>query len=96
MDVDDETDGTSGHSLNLLQTSDAREKEIGTRILAVNYGDIDALAAALETNRVEVVISTIEAGHGAESEHALIRAAAKSSVTKRYIPSIWGIQYTER
>jgi uncharacterized protein YbjT (DUF2867 family) len=78
------------------QASASKEKEIGTRILAVNYGDIDALTTILETNKVEVVISTIDVTQGAESEHALIQAAAKSSVTKRYIPSSWGIKYSER
>lgn len=61
----------------------------------MNYGDIDSLTTVLETNRIEVVISTIDVIQGAESEHALIQAAAKSSVTKRYIPSIWAIRYTE-
>ena len=79
-----------------MQTSEAKANEIGTRILAVNYGDVDALATVLETNKVEVVISTIDSGQGAESEHALIQAAAKSPVTKRYIPSTWGIKYTEQ
>ena len=62
----------------------------------MDYSDIDALATILETNKVEVVISTIDIGQGAASEHALIQAAAKSSVTKRYIPSIWGTKYTEQ
>ncbi|KAJ4306156.1 hypothetical protein N0V88_000952 [Collariella sp. IMI 366227] len=86
------------HSVVVLarETSEAKEKEIGTRIHAVNYGDIDSLTAVLETNKVEVVISTIDAGNGAESEHNLIQAANKSSVTKRYIPSNWGIRYTEK
>ncbi|KAL2127849.1 hypothetical protein VTI74DRAFT_10088 [Chaetomium olivicolor] len=78
------------------ETSELKETEIGTRILAVNYSDINALATALETSKVEVIISTIDVGQGAEAEHALIQAAAKSSVTKRYIPSIWGIKYTEQ
>jgi NAD(P)-dependent dehydrogenase (short-subunit alcohol dehydrogenase family) len=87
------TDCISDH--NLLQTSESKEKEIGTRILAVNYDDIDTLVAVLETNKIEVVISTLNLMQGAGAEHALIQAAAKSSVTKRYIPSIWGINYTE-
>ena len=80
---------------HLLQTSESKEKEIGNCILALNYGDIDTLVAVLETNKIEVVISTLNLMQGAGAEHALIQAAAKSSVTKRYIPSIWGINYTE-
>jgi len=79
----------------LLQTSESKEAEIGTRILAVNYSDVNSLAAALETNKVELVISAIDMVHGAESEHALIQAAAKSATTKRYIPSTWGIEYSD-
>ena len=86
----------SGHNRDVLQTSESKEKELGTRVLAVDYSDIDALAAVLETNKVEVVISTIDIVQGAASEHALIQAAARSSVTQRYIPSIWGIKCTEQ
>lgn len=42
------------------------------------------------------MISTIEVIHGAESEHALIQAAEKSTTTKRYIPSTWGIEYSDQ
>ncbi len=28
-----------------------------------------------------------------EQEHALVQAAENSSVTKRYIPSVWGVKY---
>jgi hypothetical protein len=50
----------------------------------------------LETNKIEDVISTLGTTRDAAPEHSLIQAAAKSSVTKRYIPSIWGIKYTEQ
>ncbi len=59
----------------------------------MNYGDINALAAVLETNKIEVVISTIDIVHGAESENALIRVVARLSVTKRYISGVLGIRH---
>jgi hypothetical protein len=93
--VDLQTGRVSDHNCDLLQTSETKEKELGARVLAVNYGDINGLITVLETNKVGTVISTIDMVQGVESEHALIQAAAKSSVTKRYIPSIWGIKYTE-
>ncbi|KAG7291222.1 hypothetical protein NEMBOFW57_001234 [Staphylotrichum longicolle] len=77
------------------EPSESKEKEIGARIVAVNYGDIDGVAAALESNKVEIVISTIDMVHGSEAELALVQAAAKSSTTKRYIPSTWGIEYSD-
>lgn len=80
----------------LLQTSESKEKEIGAPILAVKYDDIDALAAVLETNKVEVVISTLDTMSGGGPEFALIKAADKSSVTKRYIPSVWGMNSLEQ
>lgn len=80
---------------DLLQASESKEKELGARIVAVNYGDIDGVSAALESNKVDIVISTIDMVHGSESEHALVQSAAKSSTTKRYIPSTWGIEYSD-
>jgi NAD(P)-dependent dehydrogenase (short-subunit alcohol dehydrogenase family) len=80
----------------LLQTSETKEKEIGAPILAVNYNDINALTSVLETNKVEVVISAIEISSGAEPEFDLIQAADKSSMTRRYIPSVWGMKSMEQ
>jgi hypothetical protein len=80
----------------LLQTSETKAKEIGAPILAVDYNDINALTAVLETNKVEVVISTLDANAGAGPEFGLIQAADRSSATRRYIPNNWGIKPTEQ
>jgi predicted dinucleotide-binding enzyme len=80
---------------NLPQTSESKEKELGTRILAVDYNDIDGLATSLNANKVEIVISTLNLMQGTAAEHALIKAAAKSPATKRYVANNWGIRYTE-
>jgi len=77
------------------QTSESKEKEIGAPILAVDYTNAESLTTLFETNKIEVLISTLETHGGPSPEHALVQAAAKSSITKRYIPSIWAIKYTD-
>ncbi|KAL9571924.1 hypothetical protein ACKAV7_003913 [Fusarium commune] len=67
----------------------------GAQVIAVDYTDVDKLAATLETNSIETVISTINSMDDVSAELSLIKAAEKSASTKRYIPSIWGIKYTE-
>jgi len=56
------------------------------------------LAKLLERNNVAIVISAIQV-MGPESGAAeinLVRAADKSSPTKRFISSDWGIPFPER
>jgi hypothetical protein len=79
----------------MLQADDEKSKEIGARILAVNYESSDAITSILEKNNVNVVISTLSGLSSAEQELNLIEGADQSLVTKRYIPSFWGIRYTE-
>ncbi|QKD56884.2 uncharacterized protein FOBCDRAFT_241585 [Fusarium oxysporum Fo47] len=67
----------------------------GAQVIAVDYADAGKLAAALEANSVETVISTINSLGDISAELSLIQAAEKSASTKRYIPSIWGIKYTD-
>ncbi|KAL5610874.1 hypothetical protein FOBRF1_006991 [Fusarium oxysporum] len=72
-----------------------KEKEIGARIIPVDYTSIDALTKVLEDNRIQTVISALNTMGVAEPELNLIAAADRASATKRYIPSIWGAEYTE-
>ncbi|KAI1029507.1 hypothetical protein LB504_010666 [Fusarium proliferatum] len=67
----------------------------GAKVIAVDYTNADELAAKLEVNNIETVISTINAMDDVSAELSLIKAAEKSASTKRYIPSIWGIKYSE-
>lgn len=62
--------------------------------MAVDYTDAGRLTALLETNKIEIVISTINSLGDISAELSLIQAAEKSASTKRYIPSIWGTKYT--
>lgn len=48
----------------------------------------------LEHHKIDTVISTLTAMPGVDAEVPLIKAADKSTVTKRYIPSTWGVKYT--
>ncbi|KAH6950937.1 hypothetical protein DER45DRAFT_637185 [Fusarium avenaceum] len=70
----------------------AREaKSVGTtQTIAVDYTDVGGLTTALESNKIEIVISTINSLHDVSAELNLIQAAEKSTSTKRYIPSSWG------
>ncbi|KAF1974624.1 NAD(P)-binding protein [Bimuria novae-zelandiae CBS 107.79] len=55
------------------EASDAKSKELGAKIIAIDYSNVSP---------------------GADPEMALIKAADKSSATKRYIPSLWRIKHT--
>jgi uncharacterized protein YbjT (DUF2867 family) len=77
------------------QADDAKSKEVGARIIAVDYTDPKAIASVLDTNKIEVVISALSSQSPPEAELNLIKAASEASVTKRYIPSLWGVHYDE-
>ncbi|KAI1140605.1 hypothetical protein F5Y05DRAFT_279416 [Hypoxylon sp. FL0543] len=69
------------------------EQELGTRLIAADYDDVAGLAKLLEVNNVETVISGLDGFSGGSSEINLIRAAELSSVTTRFIPSVWGCRF---
>ncbi|KAF5570881.1 isoflavone reductase like P3 [Fusarium pseudocircinatum] len=69
------------------------EKELGARILVIDYSDPNSISTLLEENHVDVVIAALSGHTPPEQELGLIQAAAKSKVTRRYIPSVWGIKY---
>ncbi|KAM0425872.1 hypothetical protein ACHAPT_008810 [Fusarium lateritium] len=72
-----------------------KETQIGARILVVNYNHVDDLTKVLEDNNIGTVISTLNTMGVAEPELNLIAAADQSKCTKRYVPSIWGVKYTQ-
>jgi hypothetical protein len=79
----------------LTQASETKSKELGATVLAVDYNKIDSIVKILEDNKIDTVISTLGSLFtGDNPELALIQAADQSKVTKRYIPSTWGIRYT--
>ncbi|KAF2028305.1 NAD(P)-binding protein [Setomelanomma holmii] len=92
----DQLNAHGGYKVFILgrEANTSKSKEIGAQILAVDYSNPDALVATLETNSIDTVISTLGSTFGIDPELALIAAADKSKVTRRYIPSLWGIRYT--
>ncbi|KAH7303785.1 hypothetical protein B0I35DRAFT_364368 [Stachybotrys elegans] len=73
------------------QVSEEKEKEIGARIISLDYTDAAGLIEVLEKNRIDTIISTMAYTEGSAAELALMHAAERSAVTKRLIPSIWGV-----
>ncbi|KAL1599833.1 hypothetical protein SLS60_007638 [Paraconiothyrium brasiliense] len=65
------------------------EKDSGTRVLAADYSSVDALVTLLEANNVAVLITTANVMIDPTPEFNMIEAAARSRVTKRFIPNAW-------
>ncbi|KAF2846929.1 NAD(P)-binding protein [Plenodomus tracheiphilus IPT5] len=77
------------------EVSNGLSKELGAPILAVDYSDHSSLVSILQSNSIDTIISTMSSKAEADPELSLIKAADGSIVTKRYIPSIWSIRYTD-
>lgn len=65
-------------------------------MIETDYTDPVSLQHTLESNHVEAVISTLAILTSNEAELNLVSAADASSCTRRFIPSSWGIPYSER
>lgn len=65
-------------------------------VVAVDYNEVDSLKQVLESNNIEVVISALMVGDevASQSQINLIKAADKSSTTKKIVLSEWGIPFT--
>lgn len=72
-----------------LSQSQKRQTQDGTVSIAVNYNDVGSIACRLEENAVHTIISTLPmtSEECSQSQVNLIRAADKSTCTKRFIPS---------
>ncbi|KAH6981638.1 hypothetical protein BKA56DRAFT_549473 [Ilyonectria sp. MPI-CAGE-AT-0026] len=71
------------------------EKTLGARIVPVDYSSVSSIVEVLEKNNIDTFISAIGLGGSAppDAELPLIRAAEQSSVTKRFIASVFGATY---
>jgi hypothetical protein len=78
-----------------MQENPDKEKEIGVPIVAVDYSSVESVINVLESHKIDTLISTVDSNAGPEPELVLIKAAEKSKATKRYIPCLWGIEYTK-
>ncbi|KAF0316086.1 hypothetical protein GQ607_016695 [Colletotrichum asianum] len=66
----------------------------GIRFVAVDYANVDSLVSVPQENSIEIVISAVNNITGEnDAELNLIRAAERSSTTKRFIPSYFGVPY---
>ncbi|KAF5501429.1 Oxidoreductase BOA1 [Colletotrichum siamense] len=66
----------------------------GIRFEAVDYASVESLVSVLQENNVEIVISAVNNITGEnDAELNLIKAAERSSTTKRFIPSYFGVPY---
>ncbi|KAK7705968.1 hypothetical protein SLS57_009885 [Botryosphaeria dothidea] len=66
-----------------------------SRVLQVDYEDVDSMKELLETHEIHTIISTISIVGDSEgaAQLNLIKAAAKSSTTKRLAPSEWSVSF---
>lgn len=74
--------------------SESKSKELGAKVVGVDYSDSDSVVRTLEEHNVDTVLSTLDSMSGVAAELTFIQAADKSKVTKRYIPSCWGLKYS--
>lgn len=85
------------HTVKVLsrKSSPELESQLGVPIVEVDYSNVESLTKALEQSGIEVVISTIAIRGESEGTNQLnlINAAEKSPVTKRFIPSDFGVIY---
>ncbi|EXJ75056.1 uncharacterized protein A1O5_01752 [Cladophialophora psammophila CBS 110553] len=74
--------------------SKAKQKELGVRVIGVDYKSVEALTETLENENVDTVIATFDSAAPPDPELALVKACDASSKTRRFIPNWWGIRYT--
>jgi dTDP-4-dehydrorhamnose reductase len=69
------------------------EGETTVPAFTVDYNNVEQLTKTLDENNVHTIISTIVMidPTAAQSELNLVAAAAKSSSTKRFVTSNWGL-----
>ncbi|KAL6230070.1 hypothetical protein BDW75DRAFT_234693 [Aspergillus navahoensis] len=88
---------TTSHSVYILtrKADDDQAKELGIPLLLADYSDVESLANVLESNKINTVVSAISVIDDATStaQLNLIEAAERSSSTKRFIPSEYGIRH---
>ncbi|KAJ9131027.1 NmrA-like family protein [Pleurostoma richardsiae] len=78
-----------------LLTRSSNPSDIGIPVIQVDYSDPESLTSALEKNNIHTVVSCVSYEGDAlkVAQMNLIRASSKSSATKRFIPSTFGIAY---
>jgi hypothetical protein len=79
------------------QADDEQAKALGVPLLLADYSNVESLAKVLESNNIGTVVSAVSVLDDATSTSQLnlIEAAERSSSTKRFVPSEYGMRYTE-
>ncbi|KAL6406666.1 hypothetical protein AUP68_09467 [Ilyonectria robusta] len=85
------------HTAVVLSRKSTGAEDLGLPIVEVDYESVDSLTEVLEKHNINTVISTLALHiHGVgEAQLKLIRAADKSSVTKRFVASSWAVRAAE-
>ncbi|PKY06268.1 NAD(P)-binding protein [Aspergillus campestris IBT 28561] len=90
---------TTNHPVYVLtrQADDDLAKELGVALLSADYSNVASLTNLLESNKIDTVISTVSIMDDTTSNAQLnlIEAAENSSSTNRFIPSEFGLRYTQ-
>ncbi|GLA26495.1 hypothetical protein AnigIFM63326_003655 [Aspergillus niger] len=90
---------TTNHSVYILtrKADDDQAKALGIPLLLADYSDVESLANVLESNKINTVVSAVSVIDDATStaQLNLIEAAERSSSTKRFVPSEYGMRYTD-
>ncbi|KAG1716762.1 hypothetical protein ID866_360 [Astraeus odoratus] len=72
----------------LSRSSSNKTFPVGTKVVSVDYSDLDTLTAVLRENAIDVVISTL-AVNGLDAQYPLADAA-KAAGVKLFVPSEFG------
>ncbi|GME32557.1 Pyridoxal-phosphate dependent enzyme [Neofusicoccum parvum] len=89
--------GDTRHTAIVLSRKIPDEGALDLPTVEVNYDSVDALAEVLEKHQIHTVVSALALHiHGVGAAQLnLIRAAEKSPVTKRFVPSSWAVRASE-
>ncbi|KAH6974334.1 hypothetical protein BKA56DRAFT_490357 [Ilyonectria sp. MPI-CAGE-AT-0026] len=86
------------HEVKILsrKPNDTLSEEVGVPIIVVDYTSVDALKKVFEDNSIETVISALSTmpEAGVPPEVNMVQAAQASKVTRRFVPSNWGVPTT--
>ncbi|KAJ6180935.1 hypothetical protein N7519_011396 [Penicillium mononematosum] len=90
---------TTSNTIYILarQENKVLSDELGITIIPAQYSNIESLTKLPEDNKIDTIVSAIIVVDydASSSQLNLIAAADQSSSTKRFIPSEYGIAYTE-
>ncbi|KAH7364639.1 hypothetical protein BKA65DRAFT_573091 [Rhexocercosporidium sp. MPI-PUGE-AT-0058] len=81
------------HEIFILSRSERQSDTPNVNYLKVDYSDVDSMVTLLETNKIDTILSaiTMESSTSSHAQLNLIAAAEQSTVTKRFIPSEFGV-----